>query len=170
LCVAALGSVGTASTEIIDTVIKNPDIFITTPGTPFVFPHDITDSGFVFGTATSATISVRFTDSTANENYQIVLGDQIINGGNIANNTVDDPTGGTFVPIVLSAVSLADLNADGIINLTISSTSNSFYFAGSTLTAQIAEVPAAVPEPTTVALLGLGLLGFAASRRKSTNA
>jgi hypothetical protein len=28
---------------------------------------------------------------------------------------------------------------------------------------------AAVPEPTTVALFGLGLLGFAASRRKSAN-
>lgn len=32
-----------------------------------------------------------------------------------------------------------------------------------------AELPVSVPEPTTVTLIGLGLLGFAASRRKSAN-
>jgi hypothetical protein len=40
----------------------------------------------------------------------------------------------------------------------------------SQLVFNIATTPAAVvPEPTTVALVGLGLLGFAASRRKSAN-
>ena len=32
-----------------------------------------------------------------------------------------------------------------------------------------AELPVSVPEPTTVTLIGLGLLGFAASRRKAKN-
>ncbi len=48
---------------------------------------------------------------------------------------------------------------------------NETFFVANSLSAPPGGItpPASVPEPTTVALLGLGLLGFAASRRKSAN-
>jgi hypothetical protein len=45
---------------------------------------------------------------------------------------------------------------------------SSFFYGITSVPPNTPLPPAAIPEPTTVALLGLGLLGFAASRRKST--
>jgi hypothetical protein len=77
------------------------------------------------------------------------------------------PSGRTY-DISLVA-SLADLAADGSLNVILTAQSGSYQFADSTLTAQITrgEGPlTSVPEPAPLALLGIGLLGISVYRRK----
>ena len=105
-------------------------------------------------------------DSTGSEKYTFMIGDSQTSSKNVPGG----PGGSTDI-ITLDATSLADLNADGMIDITVTSTKGSFIFADSTLTAQVGsgvgpEAVAAAPEPATLALFGLGLLGFAAARRK----
>ena len=54
---------------------------------------------------------------------------------NVENGTRDDPTDGTTQTFALSTASLADLNADGILNVTVKSLNRNddFFFAGSAL-------------------------------------
>ncbi|HEY5800499.1 MAG TPA: hypothetical protein VIT92_09780, partial [Burkholderiaceae bacterium] len=112
--VLALGlaaSMGANAAVITDTVTRDPDILIST--TPHSFTHILTDNGFTPGTDVfaSAMVTFRLTDTTSNENFRFMIGNQTYDGGNVANNTVNDATGGSIFSFALNDVSRADLNA-----------------------------------------------------------
>jgi PEP-CTERM motif len=121
----------------------------------------VTDNGFDVGLdiLTSATISIHLMDAGGSEHYRfdIGTGPQTFTHKNV-------PGGhGSTDTITLNAASLADLAADGMISVKVSSTSGSFSFADSLLTAQGTEfVPPIgnVPGPSTLLLLGAGLAGL----------
>lgn len=65
-----------------------------------------------------------------------------------------------------SVAGLVELNALGTLSVTLSSLYGDFVFGGSELVANGFTKVANVPEPSTIALLGLGLLGVAAGSRR----
>ena len=155
--------------------LDNNDDPIPGVSTAYEYQHDITDDGFTIGdTITSATLYVSVRDASGAESYEYQIGlgpSQTSVFSNVPNDRID--------PILLGALSLADLQNDGMINVVIRITDDSnnqqgLYFVSSTLVAQVdsTEVATAqVPEPWTFSLIALGLLiggGLSARRRPRT--
>ena len=173
---AVLFGLGVASpvqaAPISDTVDPNPNILITAGSTPSCpagftcgvstvsFVHDITDNGFsLLDTITSATVAVHLTEQVVtgpnNETYQFTIGVAAQTFGCSSGNCVPNP--GVTDTIILNVPSLADLQADGKIGVTVQALTGNFLFADSVLTAEVTPFVARVPVPSSLFLLGFGL-------------
>ncbi|KFC61912.1 PEP-CTERM sorting domain-containing protein [Massilia sp. LC238] len=125
-------------------------------------------------TVTSAELLFRFKDTGPdnknnpnNENFTIKIGSDLLgsSGGiiNIVNNGADFPFS------ITNTTSLTNFSDTGLLSLRISTTSGSFQFVSANLKANVnvgEGSSSEVPEPLAVALLGIGVAGIAASRRR----
>lgn len=167
--VALMGLAGTANAAFVswESDYTGPDKLLSVNGEKtFSYTHDIKTDGFQVGSdlVTNFLLTIDLYDDSRSDGSEKAfinvpgwLGDKEVSSFSYVG---DEYSGGW------SIAGLLELNLWGTLSVTITALQGDFYFAGSHLVANGIGKSTSVPEPSTLALLGLGLLGMAAGVRR----
>ena len=134
-------------------------------GASYSYTHDLTDNGFrpLTDLITNFSLSISLFDDQdlAGEKATIEVADVLGLSNNYSFNfSTNNFNHGTTL------LGLIELNALGTLSVTINSLYGDFYFGGSKLVAAGLQDTRQVPEPETLAMFGIGLVGVAAAARR----